>query len=73
MAAVDLIQGNLKILFFRMETQTRLGALGPEVWKKATVRRTKQRKGQNHIRSPDGSGLRAAFHEVFAVLGTSSP
>lgn len=72
MATVDLVQGNLKILFFRRATKTRLGALGPEVWKKATVR-TKQRKGQIHIRSPDGSGLRAAFHEVFAALGTSSP
>lgn len=72
-AAVDLVQGNLKILFFRMETKPRLGALVLEVGEKATVRRTKQRKGQNHIQSPDGSRLRAAFPKVFAASGTSSP
>lgn len=70
-AAVDLVQGNLKVLFFRMETKTRLGALVLEVGKKATVRRTKQRKGQNHIRS--GGSEKGSFSEGICSLGNQQP
>lgn len=44
-AAVDLVQGNLKILFFRMETKTRLGALVLEVGEKGNRQKDKAKEG----------------------------